>query len=552
MTRHWLAIARAEFLVWSSRARGKRALVFSIILALGFLWAFNLIPEVWRLVIGENQLLYILLMAGLPGLMRVAMLLLWMLIFVYPILYALQEIHIGQWEIILSCDVSTRSLLIGTFVGKIPSYGLMVLFLAPVLLSPFILAYEVALLGQLIMLGATLLVVLSTLWLSNLVSMAVQAKIGESPRGADLARALSMVIGLVVGLPLYGMMFFAGPLSEALGMSVFLLFPFTWGADLTSWGAIIFSPKVTSEMLDLFLPILGFDILADASLLVLFTVITVVLAFKAADRVFTFQLGERTEVVTTVVRENFVLRGIRRICPGTLGVLVVTSLKDFFRKAENLSRLAYGVMMAVLMPLIMNMTSSSYPGDDPFFQVFMPMFMMSYMLMIIVALTFGGTGFIESKDHLWVIKSAPFGGKKFITGRLVSYFISGLPMAIIPSIAVALITGIELVFILGMFLYSYTLLCCTVMVSVGIMAINPNYENTRSRAFAVNAAIIGIIVFGTSFLSIIVGILYLGDQLLLSPLGLVGTIVILTVLPLLLIGLLMSWVGIKFLARPEK
>ncbi|MHA2141213.1 MAG: hypothetical protein ACXADC_01920 [Candidatus Thorarchaeota archaeon] len=552
LPRQWLAIAKAEFLVWSSRGKGKRAVILSSILLIGIFWAFYLVPQVWQLVIGENIWVYSLLMAALPSLMRMVMLLLWMLIFVYPILYALQEIRIGQWEIILSCSVSTRSLLIGTFVGKIPSYGLLVLFLSPVLLSPFIVAYEVTLLGQLVMYGATLLIALSTLWMANIVSLAVQAKIGESKRGEDLGKALSLVIGLIVGLPLYGMMLYAEALSEILGMSVFLLFPFTWGADMTSWGAILFSPKVTPEMVPVFETVLSLDILTDALLLSLFTVILVVIAFRAADRVFTFQLGERTETITTIVRENLIIRGIRRTFSGPFGVLVVTSLKDFFRKAENLSRLGYGVMMAVLMPLIMNITSTSPPSDDPLFRVFMPMFMMAYMLMIIGSLTFGGTGFIESRDHLWVIKSAPHGSKKFIMGRLVSFFISSIPMALIPSIIVVLILGIEPIIILAIFFYSYTLLCCTVMVSVGVMAINPNYENTRSRAFVINALIIGIIVFTTSFFSLIVGILYFGEQLLLGPIGLVGGIVILTTLPLVLMGFLMSWLGTKILARPER
>ncbi|MFW9799330.1 MAG: hypothetical protein ACFFD9_02760 [Candidatus Thorarchaeota archaeon] len=552
MTHHWLAIAKAEFLVWSSRGKGKRAIILSSILLFGVFWAFYIIPQIWRLVIGENLWIYSLLMAALPGLMRMVMLLLWMLIFVYPILYALQEIRIGQWEIILSCDVSTRSLLIGTFVGKIPSYGLLVLYLSPVLLSPFAIAYEVTLVGQSVMYGSTLLIVLSTLWMANLVSLAVQAKLGESKRGEDLGRALAMVIGLIVGLPLFGMMIYAEALSEMLGMSVFLLFPFTWGADMTSWGAILFSPKVTPQLFSIFEAVLVLDILTDALLLSLFTIALVVIAFRAADRVFTFRLGARTETITTIVKENLIIRGIRRTFSGPFGVLVVTSLKDFFRKAENLSRLGYGIMMAVVMPLVMNMTPSSPPSDDPLFRVFLPMFMMAYMLMIIGALTFGGTGFIESREHLWMIRSAPHGSKKFIMGRLVSFFVSGIPMALIPSIIVVLILGIESSFILTLFLYSYTLLCCTVMVSVGVMAINPNYENTRSRAFVTNAFIIGIIVFATSFLSLIIGILYFGEQLLLSPIGAVGGIVVLTTLPLALIGFLMSWLGSKILARPER
>lgn len=551
MTRHWMVIAKTDFLVWSSKVKGKRVPIFAGILLTGSLWAFYVVPEIWRFVIGSNLPIYSLLMVALPQLIRIAMLLLWMLVLIYPILYALQEIKIGQWEIILSCDVSTRSLLVGTFVGKIPSYGLMVLFLAPVLISPFILAYQVTLLGQILMYSSILLVSLSTLWMSNFVALAVQAKLGESRRAKDLGKALSMAIGLVAGLPIYALVYFAGPLTGILGMNVFLLFPFTWGADMTSWAAILFSPNVTPEMLSLFKAVLGFDILTDVLLLSLFTLLLVGVAFRATDRVFTFGLGVRTETVTTIVRENVVIRGIRRVFPGHFGVLVVTSLKDFFRKAENLSRLGFMLMMTTIMPFVMNLSSPEPPTDDPAFRVVLPMITGAMMLMVVGTMTFGGTGFIESKDHLWIIKSAPHGSIEFVEAKLVSFFIASAPMALIPFIVLGLLTGLEVQFILLMFVYGYCLLCCSIMVSVGVVAANPTFENTRSRSYIMNSLATGVIILSALISSLLIGVLYFGPTLL-EGLGLIGTIVLLTVAPLAIVGILLSWLGARRLGRPSE
>ena len=88
-----------------------------------------------------------LLMFGFPSLMRSVVMFLWIMFLVYPISYALQEIRIGQWEIMLSSNVSTWDMMFGMFLGKVPSYGLLVIFAAPVILSPFVLALPVSLLG---------------------------------------------------------------------------------------------------------------------------------------------------------------------------------------------------------------------------------------------------------------------------------------------------------------------------------------------------------------------------------------------------------------------
>ena len=93
--------------------------------------------------------------------------------------------------------------MLGMYLGRIPHYCLFILFLAPLLISPFINYFQVSIIGQLIVYLAIALFVLTTLLLSTVLSTAIQAKLGESPRGNDLAKAMGIVIVVVFLLPLY-------------------------------------------------------------------------------------------------------------------------------------------------------------------------------------------------------------------------------------------------------------------------------------------------------------------------------------------------------------
>ncbi len=173
------------------------------------------------------------------------------------------------------------------------------------------------------------------------------------------------------------------------------------------------------------------------------------------------------------------------------------------------------------------------------------------MVMVVGTMTFGGTGFIESKDHLWIIRSAPHGSIEFVEAKLVSFFISAAPIALILSIVVGLVMGLELMSILLMFVYGYCLLCCSIMVSIGIVAANPSFENTRSRSYILNSLATGLIILIALMTSLLLGFFYFGTALL-DGLGLLGSIVLLTVPPLAIVGTLVSWLGAKRLGRPSE
>jgi hypothetical protein len=156
-----------------------------------------------------------------------------------------------------------------------------------------------------------------------------------------------------------------------------------------------------------FTSVLQLSSLVDGLLMGVFVAGTVALGLAAADRIFTIEAGSRTEVVTTIGRENFILRGIRRASPGAFGALVVTNLKDFARKAQNLSKIGYGLVLAILMPVIMTSFDLEYMGLQEMF------IMLVVMFSLVGTFPFAGTGFLESKDQLWIIQGAPSGAKRF-------------------------------------------------------------------------------------------------------------------------------------------
>ncbi len=558
MTRRWLAIAKAEFLVLSVGMRAHRKVYMGILTSLAFIWAVIgapiLIGSIINMII-PMEVLQPILQIFFPGLMRTVALFLWIMLLLVPLSYALQEIKIGQWEIFLSNNVSTRDIMAGTFLGKIPLYGLIVIFLAPLLITPLVLAFEVNIIGQVLIYGVITLMSLGTIWLSNFITSIIQARLGDSSRGNDIAKALSMVVAIIVVIPMYALMFFLPAMSEMMGMDAFLILPSTWFADTMSWLAITFNGVgLTGTQVIGFGSILQLDMFSSIGLMGVFVLSTIVLALGLADRVFTIDAGARTEIVTTVGKENIFLRGVRKLSPGSFGSLMVTNFKDFTRKAQNLSKIFYGIVLSTIMPVIMMTVDIDYVQISEMF------IMVIAMMALVGAMPFAGAGFIESKDQLWIIQGAPSGASRFVKSRLVTQAVIGIPLILIPSTVLFFLiemTFFELVLLLGL---GYMAILGGMFIATGVTAGNPNYEDTKSPAHQANMvisillaefSIIGVllvdmilsIAFNIDFFGLIENIIGPGNVMFgMAIMGLVGQ---------WCLGGLLVWIGIRKLSNPD-
>ncbi len=557
MSRNWYHIAKAEFFVITHKFHRHRLTSTLGIYSLAIMWALFVAPPVMNTVIESFigwDVARMLLIASLPGTMRSVMLFLWMSLLMIPLSQGLQELKIGHWEIFLSNNVPSHEILLGTFLGKIPLYGLFVLFLAPLIVGPIALAFSLSLFGAIIMYIILSTMVLTTIWLSNFVTAVIQSRLGESARGNDLAKALSFIMALVTLLPLYGLMFLAPTMAELLGMDLFLVFPFTWLADLTTWCVLLFNGiGITESQISLFSSVLQFDLVTCVALAVCFSIVIFVLPLKLAGRVFTIEAGTRTEVVTTITHEHLFFRGLRWIFPSTLGILLVTSLKDYLRKAQNLSKIFYSVLIALIIPIMLLTTADSFEDTVSF----LPFAVV--MLGLIGTFPFAGSGFLESKHQLWMIQSAPYGASRYLQSRVIASSLVVIFPAFLTALTLCALFSLSLLLAVFFILISLVVVIASTMVAIGITACNPNYEDTKSPAHQFNMIVPVLVVeftlilsmmtdmifsfvFGRSILSILSHLFpFIPKEILVS---------LLLSLSLLLIGSLALGLGKKHLARP--
>lgn len=486
MVRKWFHIAKADFYVLTAGLRKHRRLYSAAFYALGIVWAVYGAPLLIDGVLNEimpMSEIQTLLMIMFPGLMRSAMMMLWIMLLLFPMTKALEEIKIGHWEIFLSNNVKTRDILVGSFLGGLPLYGLVTLFLAPLVITPFILAFEVSLIGVALIYTVLVFTVLTVLWISNFVTAAIKSKLGDSSRGDDIAKALSFVIAFAGILPIYGLIFAAPMMTEILGTDIFLLLPFTWSADVVSWIAITFNGiGLTEPEVAFFGTILQLDLLVSALLVSVFSVGVLGLTLGAAGRVFTITAGARTERITTTGRENFVLRGLRKLSGDSFGTLLVVNMKDYFRKAQNLSKMFYGVILAIVLPIMITLFAD-YGSEMNLFTVITSFGMMFAM---VGAFPFVGTGFLESKDQLWIIQSAPRGASRFIKSRLAMAAIADVFLTLIVAATMAFVLGLGAADALMLLVFGFMIVIGSSMVAIGVTARNPNYEDTKSPAHQAN------------------------------------------------------------------
>ncbi|MFW9769421.1 MAG: hypothetical protein ACFFEM_11420, partial [Candidatus Thorarchaeota archaeon] len=148
-----------------------------------------------------------------------------------------------------------------------------------------------------------------------------------------------------------------------------------------------------------------------------------------------------------------------------------------------------------------------------------------------------GVGLLDSRDQLWILKSAPGGVPKFIVARVLSYMMIGIPYAFLPAFFTGLILNFSIDVILIVYMFVYSIVLGGIFVGVGITAANPSYEDTSSGAFVVNQIASLVIMMICVIASMIPGILIAIQQ------GLFGYALTIASIPTPIVGLVMLMIG---------
>jgi hypothetical protein len=164
---------------------------------------------------------------------------------------------------------------------------------------------------------------------------------------------------------------------------------------------------------------------------------------------------------------------------------------------------------------------------------------------MISGITFGGMGFLESKDQLWIIKSAPGGAWKFAKARLVESLLIAVLIVIIPAVTVTIVFQFGIIEFAAILLYTYWSTAGAVLISIGITAINPAYEDQKSSAFIANTLASVFLVMIILMVS-----LFAGFAMIATLQGL-PVILIIASTPMVAIGACLYFVGIARMSRAD-
>jgi len=521
----WLVVARNEYRIRINSIRTIRPYFPYMVIALLAVYVAFIAPAVVSLFI-DDLLAFFLSQVAL-AMVPIIMFIIFFYFIILPITYTLQGMQAGQVEIFLAAPIKPSDVLLGEFLGVMPFYAIAITVMAgffTAALNPLGLdMLQIAI--TVIIFVATFL---SALWIGTVIAALVRTKFAKSARGRDVGRALSLVLALPMIAVMYAIM--GGGLLEALadpgtsGMvrAILSLLPSSWGAEVI----VNFASNPGN------IGAVGFETLTRFGGLVAFFVAVLWLGTKAANRAYSIE--PTTFTASRAKPDGFFYRTVRYLGGGgSFGTLLVSVFKDYGRRLENLSRIAYIVGLIAMVNIF-------FGGgfDDPEAALLMGLFLFPFLAVLVVGqVTAGG------KESLFIYKKTPFGVGRFVKARLLQGWLVAVPIgAAITVVSMISIPQTTLISLLTYTGFMALIVAANVTLALGLSLLNPEFsENTRTQMF-------GLIVNAQVAMFVSLGI-FIGSLIVLD-LGFLNTVLLQTVV-IWLLGIVFLYLGKRRFSRIE-
>jgi hypothetical protein len=187
--------------------------------------------------------------------------------------------------------------------------------------------------------------------------------------------------------------------------------------------------------------------------------------------------------------EGHLYRSIRSVTGGgPFSVVVITVLKDYLRRMENLSRVIYIIGLVVLMELF-NLNSLP-PGNNTSMALLPISWMMAFLCVFVV-----GEVTSRGKDNLFVYRKAPRGETRLIWARVVQGWLVVLPVAAISALVVLIPSDIAWGEVA---LYTMALVGISsayVVMSIGLFLLSPAFSERPSETIGNVLVVLTISLF---------------------------------------------------------
>ena len=496
-------IAKNEYLLKTSGFRRfRRAFPFLALAAVAFYVLFAA-PAMFSLA-SDLTKTFLLSDAAL-AFMQVMLFIIFISIITIPIMQTLQDTNVSPLETILSAPVEPKDVLLGKYLGSLPLYAIVVSVIAGTFLAlfiPFGMTMDQILLAVLVF----VLVVMIALWIGVLSAAVLKAWLGRSVRGREAGQALAMLISL----PLIAIMYSAmnGDMLDALqghGSTVsrtFSFLPSTWGADVIL-GFLRHPGDIGFDASSTILGIVGLAVFLGGSIY-----LGVRLSGGAYD------LEPVSFSAAAAKPEGIFYRYVRTVCArGSFASVVVTVLKDYGRRLENVSRIIYILGLVILMELFM--LSSLPKGNYVSLALLTITWMMAFLCVFVV-----GEVTARGKENLFIYRKAPRGESRLIRARIIQGCIVVQPVAALSALIVLIPSGVSLIDLTVLTLVVVAIASAYVVMSIGLFLLSPAFSEKPTEMIG-NA----ISVLAISFMLYVLCIAAFGE-----PWGLLALLILSSVI----------------------
>jgi len=524
-TPKWLVVARNEYRIRINRIRKIKPYFPYLVIGLLAVYVAFIAPTVVNLFIDDFLAFFFSQVA--VAMVPIIMFMIFFYLIILPITYTLQGMQAGQVEIFLAAPIKPSDVLLGEFLGVMPFYAIAITVMA----GFFTAALNPLGLDMLqIAITVTIFVVtfLSALWVGTVIAALVRTKFAKSARGRDIGRALSLVLALPMIAVMYAIM--GGGLLEALtdpgtsGMvrTILGLLPSSWGAEVIVGFAS--NPGNIGAV--------GFETLTRFGGLVFFFVAVLWLGTKAANRAYSIE--PTTFTASRAKPDGFFYRTVRYLGGGgSFGTLLASVFKDYGRRLENLSRIAYIVGLIAMVKIFFG-----GGNEDPEGALIMGLFLFPFLAVLVVGqVTAGG------KESVFIYKKTPFGVGRFVKARLLQGLLVAVPIgAAITAVSMIQIPQTTLISLLTYTGFMSQLVAANVALALGLSLMNPEFSgNTRAQ-------MVGLMVNAQVAMFASIGV-FIGSMVVLD-LGFLNTVGLQTVV-IWLLGIVFLYLGKRKLSRIE-
>jgi hypothetical protein len=410
----WLVIARNEYRVNTSRVKKLRPFLPILFIAAIAGYVFFVAPRIVDIYVGEYATEILSRVAFSQ--MRIILATLFIYSIMIPIQTSLRQEPMGRLEIYLSSPIGAGDVLLGEFLGQMPTNALFVAIFAGIL-AALMGSAGVGASQQAIVVAVFIITVFSGLWTGSVIATVVKTRLGRTAKGRDIGKALAMALALPL-VALYYAMAYGGLLTafadtETGGlMKVFLgLFPSSWGSDVIL--LIAQNPG---------------GLLVDSRILIGFGGVVAYFAGmlwlggKIADRTYSLEPTAITD--SKVGSDGAFYRTIRAFGGGgSFGSLLVSVFKDYARRLENITNVSYIVLVLIMMNVFITPQYESGPGEPP-----VPLMMALFLLPIITVMVTGDIT-VQGRELLFIYKKAPNAVWRFLKAMVLKSWLVVVPVA---------------------------------------------------------------------------------------------------------------------------